>query len=60
MSRDNIEIVRKVYEAWACDKFSESPELMDPEVEYVDPDGVVRYEWLQKPGEAFEAAGLNG
>jgi ketosteroid isomerase-like protein len=132
MAQDNVEIVRNVYAAWARDEFSVSPELMDPEVEYVNPDGavepgvrrgreafsravekvfegwatwqmepeiltavgdqvavavryrarggrsgvevegresavwtlrdgkVVRYEWFQKPGEAFEAVGLKG
>src|SRR6266852_5674248 len=41
MSELNVEIVRRVYEAWARDEFSGSLELFDAEVEYVNPAGAV-------------------
>src|SRR5258708_5589819 len=30
MSQDNVEIVRNMYAAWACDEFSGSADLIDP------------------------------
>jgi ketosteroid isomerase-like protein len=39
MSQDNVEIVRSVYEALARDEFP--VEVIDPEVEYVNPVGAV-------------------
>jgi hypothetical protein len=50
MSQDNIEVVRELYAAWACDQFLASPELMDPEVEYVNPDGAVEPRGVQPGG----------
>jgi uncharacterized protein len=37
MSQENIEVVRRFYEAWARDELPGPLELMDPEVEYVNP-----------------------
>jgi ketosteroid isomerase-like protein len=37
MSQANVEIVTKLYEAWQRDGFGVVPELMDPEVEWVNP-----------------------
>ena len=41
MSRENVEIVRSFYDAWARDDFPGPVELMDPEIEYVNPAGAV-------------------
>jgi ketosteroid isomerase-like protein len=41
MSRDNVEIVRSFYDAWARDEFPGPIELMDSEIEYVNPAGAV-------------------
>ena len=41
MSEENIEVVRRLYEAWIRDGFGVVPELMDPEIEYVNPDHAV-------------------
>jgi ketosteroid isomerase-like protein len=37
MSQANVEIVTKLYEAWQRDGFGVVPELMDPEIEWVNP-----------------------
>jgi ketosteroid isomerase-like protein len=41
MSEENVEIVRRVYEAWAHNDFPGPVELLDPEIEYVNPAGAV-------------------
>ena len=41
MSQENLEIVRSFYDAWARDEFPGPIELMDPEIEYVNPAGAV-------------------
>jgi len=41
VSQANIEIVQRFYDAWAGDEFPGPIELMDPEVEYVNPAGAV-------------------
>ena len=41
MSQENVEIVRSFYDAWARDEFPGPVELMDPEIEYVNPAGAV-------------------
>jgi ketosteroid isomerase-like protein len=41
MSQENVEIVRSVYDAWAREEFPGPLELMDPEIEYVNPIGAV-------------------
>jgi ketosteroid isomerase-like protein len=37
MSEENVELVRRLYDAWLERGFGVVPELMDPEVEYVNP-----------------------
>jgi ketosteroid isomerase-like protein len=37
MSQENVEIVRTFYRAWARDDLPGPVELMDPEIEYVNP-----------------------
>ncbi|HXQ29676.1 MAG TPA: nuclear transport factor 2 family protein [Gemmatimonadales bacterium] len=37
MSQENVEIVRSLYEAWQRDGFGVVPELMDPDIEWVNP-----------------------
>jgi len=37
MSEQNVEIVRRLYEAWRQDGYGPVPELMDPEIEFVNP-----------------------
>jgi ketosteroid isomerase-like protein len=37
MSRENVEVVRRLYEAWQTEGFGVVPELMDPEIEWVNP-----------------------
>src|SRR5216683_2362323 len=41
VSQENVEIVRSFYDAWAREEFPGPPELMDPEIEYVNPSGAV-------------------
>jgi ketosteroid isomerase-like protein len=41
MSEDNVRVVRSFYDAWARDEFPGPIELMDPEIEYVNPAGAV-------------------
>jgi uncharacterized protein len=37
MSQENVEIVRRLYEAWQRDGFGVVPDLMDPAIEWVNP-----------------------
>src|ERR1700731_1435481 len=37
MSQENVEIVRRLYEAWQRDGYGVVPELMDPDIEFVNP-----------------------
>jgi ketosteroid isomerase-like protein len=37
MSERNLETVRRLYEAWMRDGFGPVPDLMDPEIEWVNP-----------------------
>jgi len=41
MSQENIETVQSFYRAWAHDESPGPTELMDPEIEYVNPVGAV-------------------
>lgn len=41
MSLENVEVVRRVYEAWARDELPGPADLLDPEIEYVNPAGAV-------------------
>ena len=37
MSQKNVEVVKRLYEAWQREGFGVVPELMDPEIEWVNP-----------------------
>src|SRR5919198_3946363 len=41
MSERNVEIVQRFYDAWSRDEFPGPRELMDPEIEYVNPAGAI-------------------
>jgi ketosteroid isomerase-like protein len=41
MSNENINVVRRFYEAWSRDEFPGPLELMDPQIEYVNPPGAI-------------------
>jgi ketosteroid isomerase-like protein len=41
MSRENVEIVQRFYEAWSRDDLPGPVELMDPDIEYVNPSEAV-------------------
>ncbi len=42
MSEENVQVVRRFYAAWSRDEELPGPtELMDPEIEYVNPGGAV-------------------
>ena len=65
MSQENVEIVRSFYDQWTRD---DSPpiELMDPEIEYVNPAGAVEPgtrhgldAFTKAVEKVFEAVGLS-
>ena len=41
VSEENVEVVQRLYEVWIRDGFGVVPELMDPDIEYVNPDYAV-------------------
>jgi ketosteroid isomerase-like protein len=41
MSEENVDLVRRLYHAWQRDEFHAPPELLDPEIEYVNPPGAI-------------------
>ena len=41
MSQENVEIVRRLYDSWAREGFPGALELLDPEIEYVNPPGAI-------------------
>lgn len=41
MSEENVEVVRRIYAAWSRGELPGPAELIDPEVEYVNPTGAV-------------------
>jgi ketosteroid isomerase-like protein len=41
VSSRNVEIVRGIYEAWAREDFTGPIELLDPDIEYVNPRGAI-------------------
>ncbi len=43
MSEDNVAVVRRVYDAWARDEFPGPPDLLDEEIEYVNPPMAVEH-----------------
>ena len=56
MAQDNAEIVRRFYEAWSRDEFPGPAELLDPAVEYVNPEGAIE-PGIRRGIDAFTAAG---
>jgi len=55
MSQENIEIVRRIYTAWAGDHVPGPVELLDPDIEYVNPEGAIE-PGVRRGLEAFTAA----
>ena len=41
MSRENVEIVRRIYDAWGREQYPGPLEFMDRDIEYVNPAGAV-------------------
>jgi ketosteroid isomerase-like protein len=41
VSQENVEIVRRLYGAWGNGELPGPAELLDPEIEYVNPDGAI-------------------
>ena len=41
MSRKNVEIVQRLYDAWARKEVPGPSGLLDPDIEYVNPDGAI-------------------
>jgi uncharacterized protein len=41
VAEENIEVVRRIYEAWANGEVPGPAELLDPEIEYVNPAGAI-------------------
>ena len=41
MSQQNVELVRRLYEAWQRDGLGVVPELMDPDIEWVNPPNAI-------------------
>jgi ketosteroid isomerase-like protein len=57
VSEQNVEVVRQLYAAWRRDGFGVVPELMDPEIEYVNPSYAVE-PGVRRGYEEFAAAAL--
>lgn len=41
VSQENVETVKRLYEAWQRDGFGVVPELMDPDIEWVNPPNAI-------------------
>jgi hypothetical protein len=41
MSQENVALVRAVYDAWARGEFPGPADLLDPQIDYVNPPGAV-------------------
>jgi ketosteroid isomerase-like protein len=41
MPTDNVEVIRALYDAWNRDEFPGPIDLLDPDIEYVNPEGAV-------------------
>jgi ketosteroid isomerase-like protein len=41
MSLENVEVVKRLFDAWARDEFPGPLELLDPDIEYVNPEGAI-------------------
>jgi ketosteroid isomerase-like protein len=52
---ENVEIVRRIYDAWARDEFPGPAELLDSRIEYVNPAGAVE-PGIRRGIEEFSAA----
>jgi ketosteroid isomerase-like protein len=57
MSQENVEVVRSFYDAWERDEFPGPVELMDAEIEYVNPPGAVEPGTRRGPAEFSSAVG---
>ena len=55
MSQENVEIVRRLYESWAREEFPGPAELLDPDIEYVNPHGAIE-PGIRRGLPAFKAA----
>jgi len=55
VSQENVEIVRRLYESWAREEFPGPAELLDPDIEYVNPDGAIE-PGIRRGLPAFRAA----
>jgi ketosteroid isomerase-like protein len=55
MSEENVAIARRLYDAWACGEVPGPHELLDPEIEYVNPPGAIE-PGIRRGLEAFTAA----
>jgi len=56
MSQENVEIVRRFYDAWSRDEFPGPLEFMDSEIEYVNPAGAIE-PGTRRGVDAFTRAG---
>ena len=56
MSQQNVEIVRRFYDAWSRDEFPGPFEFMDSEIEYVNPVGAIE-PGTRRGVDAFRRAG---
>ena len=52
MSQENVDVVTRLYEAWQRDGFGVVPELMDPDIEWVNPSYAI------EPGTRYGYAGF--
>jgi uncharacterized protein len=41
MSQENVDLVQRLYDAWARNEFPGPVELLDPDIEYVNPEGAI-------------------
>ena len=41
MPTENVDVIRAFYDAWAREEFPGPIEFLDPEIEYVNPEGAV-------------------
>ncbi len=41
MSQENVDVVRAIYDAWGRGDYPGPADLLDPEVEYVNPEGAI-------------------
>jgi ketosteroid isomerase-like protein len=54
MSVSNVEVVERLYEIWSREEFPSGIELLDPDIEYVNPEGAI------EPGVRKGIAEFNG